>query len=85
MQQQALEARTTVLRGGRTSLTTEEVPTRGIHVDGEFRDATSGSSTAVVDPCSEEVLVEIPDGSAADVDLAVAAARRAFPDRKSVV
>jgi acyl-CoA reductase-like NAD-dependent aldehyde dehydrogenase len=49
----------------------------GLFVDGEFVDG-SGSSFKTVNPATEETLAEIAEASAADVDLAVKAARRAF-------
>ena len=58
-------------------------PSYGLFVDGEFVDGTS-ESFKTVNPATEEVLTEVSAGSAADVDRAVKAARRAFtasPDR----
>src|ERR671912_17644 len=52
-------------------------PSYGLFIDGEFVDGT-GDSFKSVNPASEEVLTEISSGSDADVDRAVAAARRAF-------
>jgi aldehyde dehydrogenase (NAD+) len=48
----------------------------GLFVDGEF---TAGADTfKTVNPATEEVLAEVTEASPADVDRAVAAARRAF-------
>jgi len=47
-------------------------------IDGEWRDAADGRTFATVDPATEEVIVQVAQAGAADVDLAVAAARRAF-------
>jgi aminobutyraldehyde dehydrogenase len=77
--QQIREIETAVLRGSGAGISPVDIPTHGVHVDGRFRDAGSGDTTLVIDPCSEEVLAEIPNGSVDDVDLAVAAARRAAP------
>lgn len=49
-----------------------------IYVAGKWTPSTSSSRIAVVNPASEEVIAEIPDGSTEDVDLAVAAARDSF-------
>ena len=51
----------------------------GLFIDGEFVDG-SGSSFKSVSPATEEVLAEISEASAADVDRAVAAARNAYTD-----
>jgi aldehyde dehydrogenase (NAD+) len=48
----------------------------GIFVDGEFRDG-SGEATKTINPATEEPLAEVAEASAADVEVAVAAARRA--------
>ncbi len=52
-------------------------PSYGLFIDGEFVDGT-GESFKTVNPATEEVLTEVSAGSTADVDRAVAAARRAF-------
>ena len=52
-------------------------PSYGLFIDGEFVDGT-GESFKTVNPATEEVLSEVAAGSAADVDRAVAAARKAF-------
>ena len=49
-----------------------------IYVDGAWVRAQSGRRNVVVDPANEEVWGSVPDASKADVDDAVAAARRAF-------
>jgi betaine-aldehyde dehydrogenase len=56
------------------------VRTHQQYIDGRFVPACSGATFAVHDPSTEEVLALVPDGGAADVDLAVAAARRAFDE-----
>jgi len=48
------------------------------YIDGAWRDRPDAPRIAVRNPYSEEVIGHIAAGSAADVDLAVAAARRAF-------
>jgi aldehyde dehydrogenase (NAD+) len=52
-------------------------PSYGLFIDGEFVDGT-GEAFKSVNPATEEVLTEVSAGSAADVDRAVKAARRAF-------
>ena len=52
-------------------------PSYGLFIDGAFVDGT-GEAFKTVNPATEEVLTEISSGSTADVDRAVAAARRAF-------
>ncbi len=51
-------------------------PSYGLFIDGEFADAESSFKT--VNPSNEEVLAEISEAGTADVDRAVAAARRAY-------
>ena len=48
------------------------------YIDGAWADRPDAPRIAVVNPATEEVIGHIAAGSAADVDLAVAAARRAF-------
>ena len=52
-------------------------PSYGIFVNGEFRDGT-GEAIKTINPANEEPLAEIAEASAADVDDAVSAARRAY-------
>ena len=51
---------------------------QAMFIDGELRPALDGATTAVLDPATGRQIAEVPQGSAADVDLAVAAAERAF-------
>lgn len=53
-------------------------PSYGLFIDGEFTDAADGKVFKTVSPSSEEVLAEVAQAGAADVDRAVKAARRAF-------
>lgn len=50
----------------------------GHFINGEFVDSIDGSEYKTINPASEEVLATIADGSDADVDAAVKAARKAF-------
>jgi len=47
-------------------------------IDGKWVDARSGQTFTVEDPATEEIIAQVPAGDKADIDLAVAAARRAF-------
>jgi aldehyde dehydrogenase (NAD+) len=47
-------------------------------IDGKFRDSVSGKTFATINPATEEVITEVAEGEAADIDLAVKAARKAF-------
>jgi phenylacetaldehyde dehydrogenase len=47
-------------------------------IDGHWVDAQSGQTLPVEDPATQEVIAHVPAGDKADIDLAVAAARRAF-------
>jgi succinate-semialdehyde dehydrogenase/glutarate-semialdehyde dehydrogenase len=48
-------------------------------IGGEWRQAASSEEIEVVNPATEEVVGSVPSAAAADVELAVATARRAFP------
>ena len=50
----------------------------GLFIGGRWEDAASGETFASVDPSTGEELARVPAGDAADVDRAVAAARRSF-------
>ncbi len=47
-------------------------------VGGQWTDATGGETQAVVNPATGEVIAEVPKATEADVERAVAAARKAF-------
>jgi len=51
-------------------------------IDGELVPATSGKTFAVYNPASGAIIANVPAADKADVDLAVAAARRAFDERR---
>jgi aldehyde dehydrogenase (NAD+) len=53
-------------------------PSYGLFIDGQFVDTLDGRSFKTVSPASEEVLAEITEAGQADVDRAVAAARKAY-------
>jgi aldehyde dehydrogenase (NAD+) len=47
-------------------------------IDGQWRDSQSGKTFATVNPATEETIAQVAEGDAADIDLAVKAARKAF-------
>ena len=47
-------------------------------IGGEFVDSLSGETMEVVNPATGEVIAEVPRGTTEDVDLAVAAAQKAW-------
>jgi betaine-aldehyde dehydrogenase len=49
-----------------------------MYINGERAESAGGAWLAVIDPATEEVMAEVPDANAADVDRAVQAARAAF-------
>jgi aldehyde dehydrogenase (NAD+) len=54
--------------------------TEGMHlIGGEWVPAVNGETIAVIDPATQDVLMSVPRGGAADIDSAVQAAAAAFP------
>ena len=49
-----------------------------MYINGEFAEANRGAHFPVYDPSTEDVIAEVPDADATDVDRAVKAARAAF-------
>jgi succinate-semialdehyde dehydrogenase/glutarate-semialdehyde dehydrogenase len=49
-------------------------------IGGEWRQAVSSQEIEVVNPATEETVGSVPSGDVADVELAVATAKRAFPE-----
>jgi aldehyde dehydrogenase (NAD+) len=47
-------------------------------IDGKWRDSVSGKTFETMNPATEEVIANVAEGDAADIDLAVKAARKAF-------
>ena len=56
------------------------IPTVQAIIDGKLTGALSGKTLEVVSPIDGKMIAAIPDCEAADVDRAVAGARRAFAD-----
>jgi len=54
------------------------VETYQLYVDGKWRDAAGGATMPAINPYDQSVHAQVPVASAADVEEAVAAARRAF-------
>ena len=50
--------------------------TEQVFIEGQSRDAASGETFATINPATEEASAHVAQADAADVDLAVAAARR---------
>src|SRR5580698_9437953 len=53
---------------------------RQLFIDGQLVDAKSGKTFETLNPATGETLATVAEGDAADIDLAVRAARRAFAD-----
>ncbi|MEU9577961.1 aldehyde dehydrogenase family protein [Streptomyces chilikensis] len=51
----------------------------GMYIDGAWRAAAGPDTIAVLNPADEQVIAQVPAGSAEDVDAAVRAARAALP------
>ncbi len=47
-------------------------------IDGKWRDSASGQTFETINPATEEVIAQVAEGDAADIDAAVKAARKAF-------
>jgi aldehyde dehydrogenase len=57
-----------------------DVRTYQMYVNGEWIDSKSNKTFPVYDPATEEVIAQVPDANADDVNRAVAAAKAAFED-----
>ena len=56
------------------------LPVQRHYIDGEFVGSAGGGTFSALNPCTNRFLVDVADGRAADVDAAVAAARKAFDE-----
>ena len=54
--------------------------TIAMYVDGRWKLAEDGATRALVNPANGETIATVAEGSAADAELAIVAARRAFDD-----
>jgi delta 1-pyrroline-5-carboxylate dehydrogenase len=57
-----------------------DVRTYQLYINGEWVDSKSGRAFPVYDPSTEQVIAQVPDANAHDVNRAVAAAKAAFED-----
>ncbi|MFD2129887.1 aldehyde dehydrogenase family protein [Pseudogracilibacillus auburnensis] len=53
---------------------------KGLYINGEYIPAVSGETFTVLDPATEKVIAEVSEAHPKDIDIAVAAARRAFDE-----
>ena len=53
---------------------------KGLYINGEYVEAKSGKTFDVLNPATEEVIAKVSEAQAEDVDIAVAAARKAFDE-----
>jgi 1-pyrroline dehydrogenase len=60
-------------------MTVTAAPKR-MFINGDWADASTGETTPVINPATEEVIAQVPKGDERDVDTAVAAARGAFEE-----
>jgi aminobutyraldehyde dehydrogenase len=65
------------VHGGDAPMAPVHFPELGVFIDGSFRETESDQSFPVIDPCTGQLITEIPEATAADVDTAVSAAREA--------
>ncbi|MBC8352286.1 MAG: aldehyde dehydrogenase family protein [Planctomycetes bacterium] len=61
-----------------TTFAVPEVRQTQMLIGGKWQDAASGKTFATVNPATEEIIAEVAEGDAADIDLAAQAARAAF-------
>src|SRR6202161_1625038 len=66
--------------GGITTEVPKEVRTYQMYINGEWVASQSAKTFPVYDPSTEEVIAQVPDAGAEDVNRAVAAAKAAFED-----
>ncbi|MDW0110701.1 aldehyde dehydrogenase family protein [Sporosarcina aquimarina] len=53
---------------------------KGLYIDGDYHPAISGKTFNVVNPATEEVIAQVSEAQPEDIDVAVAAARKAFDE-----
>jgi aminobutyraldehyde dehydrogenase len=61
-----------------TTVSTTTISRHEMFIDGARRPALDGATTAVLNPATGQQIAEVPQAGVADVDVAVAAAERAF-------
>ncbi|MCS5618212.1 MAG: aldehyde dehydrogenase family protein, partial [Pirellulales bacterium] len=57
-----------------------EIRQTQLFIDGQWTPARSGKTFETINPATEEVIAQVAEGDAADVEAAVLAARKAFDD-----
>src|SRR6476620_9057648 len=57
-----------------------DAKTYKMYIGGEWADATDGQTRKIVSPANGDVIAEVPEASAADVDRAVAAAKKTYDE-----
>jgi aldehyde dehydrogenase (NAD+) len=65
-----------------TALPVERLSQDRLFIGGEWSDAAGGGRLETLHPATGDALTEVAEGAAADIDAAVAAARKAFEDPK---
>jgi aminobutyraldehyde dehydrogenase len=71
--------------GSAPLITAADLPPARLFINGAFTNSISGDMVDVIDPCSENVITQIPHGTVDDVDGAVAAAVAAAPEWARIV
>jgi aldehyde dehydrogenase (NAD+) len=66
----------------KTAFPVERLSEDRLFIGGEWSDAIGGARLETLHPANGEALTEVAEGAAQDIDVAVAAARRAFEDPK---
>ncbi len=59
-------------------------PCSRMYIDGRWTDGSGRQGLAVINPATQELLAEVPEGGVQDARNAIAAARRAFDSRREV-
>jgi aldehyde dehydrogenase (NAD+) len=63
-----------------SAISTGSMPGPQLLIDGKLTPASDGATYAVLNPATGEEIAQAPDATAADMDAAIAAARRAFDE-----
>ncbi|OBF12067.1 aldehyde dehydrogenase [Mycobacterium sp. ACS4331] len=61
-------------------VTSTSLDTRKLFIDGNWTEGVGDEALQVLNPATEEIIAEVPQATPADIDNAVAAARRAFDE-----
>ena len=68
----------TVLEPSRTTFKPPKIRQTGLLIGGDFRSSVSGKTFETINPATEKKIADVAEGDAADIDLAVKAARKAL-------